>query len=127
MNKQTVALLPCLLGLLVAGWCTWALAAEKQPIKKPQHPQLSAQEQYIACDQCHAENTPDLHKQWFESRHGVAMVKCYQCHGTFETFRVTPRREDCAVCHENMMKKCPQDKACWQCHLPHSFKVKKER
>jgi hypothetical protein len=112
----------CLIALVVLVACSsLALAAGK----KGKHPKLSKQEQYIACEQCHAESTPDLHKQWFDSRHGVAMVKCYQCHGTFETFRVTPKRSDCAACHENMMKKCPQNKDCWQCHLPHAFKVKK--
>ena len=92
---------------------------------KQAHPELSEQEKYIDCAQCHAENTPQLHQQWFASRHGVAMVKCYQCHGTFETFHVTPTRQDCAVCHENMLQKCPQDKPCWQCHIPHSFQLKK--
>lgn len=92
---------------------------------KQTHPELSEQEQYIDCAQCHAENTPQLHQEWFASRHGVAMVKCYQCHGTFETFHVTPTRQDCAVCHENMLQKCPQDKPCWQCHTPHSFQLKK--
>ena len=121
--KNTMRLLSrCLLALVVlAGCSTLALAAEK----KRTHPKLTAQEQYIACEQCHADTTPELHKEWFDSRHGVAMVKCYQCHGTFETFRVTPKRQDCAACHENMMKKCPPDKACWQCHLPHAFKTKK--
>ena len=122
MKTNALLLSRCLLTLLVlAGCCTLVLAAEK----KGKHPKLSEQEKYIACDQCHLETTPELHKEWFDSRHGVAMVKCYQCHGTFETFRVTPKRQDCAVCHENMMKKCPQDKTCWQCHLPHTFKAKK--
>lgn len=92
--------------------------------EKQYHPELSEQEKYIDCAQCHAENTPQLHQEWFASRHGVAMVKCYQCHGTFETFHVTPTRQDCAVCHENMLQKCPQDKPCWQCHIPHSFQLK---
>lgn len=122
MKRDALSLSRYLFVLLtMAGCCTLSLAAEK-PV---QHPKLSEQEKYIACDQCHAESTPELHKQWFDSRHGMAMVKCYQCHGTFETFRVTPTRQDCAACHENMMQKCPQDKSCWQCHVPHSFKTKK--
>ena len=97
-------------------------AIEPEP---PSHPELSAQEQYIPCAQCHQEATPEVYQQWFDSRHGLAMVKCYQCHGTFETFRLTPTRQDCAVCHENMMDKCPQDNPCWDCHLPHDFTIKK--
>ena len=122
MKKNKVLLSKGLAVLLVAAGCSWALAAEK----KPAHPQLSEQERYIACDACHQENTPDLYQEWYDSRHGMAMVKCYQCHGTFETFRITPKKQDCAVCHENMLKKCPQDKACWQCHIPHSFKLQEK-
>nr|WP_320012102.1 multiheme C-type cytochrome [uncultured Desulfobulbus sp.] len=101
-----------------------AVGTATKPEPSP-HPELSAQEQYIPCAQCHQESTPELYQQWFDSRHGLAMVKCYQCHGTFETFRLTPTRQDCAVCHENMMDKCPQDKPCWDCHLPHDFTIKK--
>ncbi|HEB50679.1 MAG TPA: hypothetical protein ENI89_08730 [Desulfobulbus sp.] len=79
---------------------------------------------YIPCSQCHREATPEVYSQWYNSAHGIAMVKCYQCHGTFETFRLTPKRDNCAVCHEKMMQKCPADRACWQCHLPHSFRRK---
>ena len=120
-NKGMILCRGLLTLLITAGCCALAGAAEK----KMMHPKLSEQEKNISCDQCHEEVTPELRKEWFDSRHGIAMVKCYQCHGTFETFRVTPKRQDCAVCHENMLKKCPQNKACWQCHIPHSFKQKK--
>ena len=89
-----------------------------------QHPELSEQEMYVPCSQCHKESSPEIYTQWYESSHGIAMVKCYQCHGTFETFKVIPSREDCAVCHEKMMNKCSQDKDCWQCHIAHVFPVK---
>lgn len=85
------------------------------------HPELSEQEMLIACADCHKDATPEVEKQWFDSVHGIAMVKCYQCHGTFETFKVTPTKADCATCHANMLEKCPQDKPCWECHVPHSF------
>ena len=108
-----------LLLIALSPGAVWSVSA------KQAHPELSEQEKYIDCAQCHAENTSQLHQEWFASRHGVAMVKCYQCHGTFETFHITPTRQDCAVCHENMLQKCPQDKPCWQCHIPHSFQLKK--
>ncbi len=92
---------------------------------KDTHPDLSEQEMLIACSDCHRENTPDIEKEWFDSLHGIAMVKCYQCHGTFETFKVTPSKADCATCHQDMLEKCSQDKACWECHVPHSFKAEK--
>lgn len=121
MKHNALLLCRCLLVLLFITGC-WSVASATG--KNGKHPQITEQEKYIACDQCHAETTAELHKEWFDSHHGIAMVKCYQCHGTFETFRVTPRPQDCAACHENMMNKCPQDKACWQCHIPHTFKTK---
>lgn len=93
--------------------------------EKVTHPELSEQDMLMACSDCHREETPELEKEWYESVHGIAMVKCYQCHGTFESFKVTPDREDCATCHLNMMDKCPDDKPCWECHVPHSFKAAK--
>lgn len=89
------------------------------------HPELSEQEMLTACAECHREATPEVEKEWFDSVHGIAMIKCYQCHGTFESFTVTPSRENCAVCHANMLDKCSDKKPCWECHIPHSFKEKK--
>jgi len=93
--------------------------------EKVQHPELSEQEKLVACADCHRESTPEVEKEWYDSVHGIAMVKCYQCHGTFETFRVTPPKADCATCHTDMLRKCPKEKECWECHVPHTFKVKK--
>ena len=92
---------------------------------KAEHPELSEQEMYIACSDCHKETTPEIEKQWYDSTHGIAMIKCYQCHGTYETFKVTPTKADCAVCHADQLEKCAKDKACWDCHVPHVFKAQK--
>ncbi|PHR28489.1 MAG: multiheme C-type cytochrome [Desulfotalea sp.] len=92
---------------------------------KAVHPELSEQEMYISCADCHKEATPELEKQWYDSSHGIAIVKCYQCHGTFGTFKLTPTRTDCAVCHMDQLTKCSTDTACWDCHTPHLFKAKK--
>ena len=93
--------------------------------EKTVHPDLSEQEMLVDCADCHREATPEVEKEWYNSLHGIAMVKCYQCHGTFGDFVVTPSRENCATCHLDMMDKCPKDKPCWECHIPHSFKQKK--
>jgi hypothetical protein len=89
------------------------------------HPELTEQEMLIACSDCHKDVSPELEEEWYTSVHGIAMVKCYQCHGTFESFKVTPSRADCAVCHADMLEKCQKDKQCWECHIPHSFKAEK--
>ncbi len=89
------------------------------------HPELSEQEKLISCADCHKETTPEIQKDWYDSLLRIAMVKCYQCHGTFGEFAVTPTRENCGTCHTGRMKKYTDDKPCWECHTPHSFKVKK--
>ncbi len=111
--------------LLVMGLALFAISAVASDDDKAAHPDLSEQEMLIACSDCHREATPEVEKQWYDSLHGIAMVKCYQCHGTFETFKVTPSKQDCAICHTDMLEKCPKEKACWECHVPHSFKEKK--
>lgn len=87
------------------------------------HPDLDDQDKLTACLVCHEDATPDLHEEWFESRHGLANVKCYQCHGTFENLKVSPSVESCAACHTDRLDHCPGDKACWACHKAHSFKI----
>jgi hypothetical protein len=109
-----------MLGMLLLS--TLAMAAGTE---KVMHPELSEQEMLTPCADCHREATPEVEKEWFNSLHGIAMVKCYQCHGTFGDFVVTPSRENCATCHLDMMEKCSKDKPCWECHIPHSFKEKK--
>ncbi len=92
---------------------------------KTVHPELSQQEMLVACADCHREVTPEVEKEWYNSLHGLGMVKCYECHGTFGDFSVTPTRQTCGTCHADMLEKCPKDKPCWECHIPHSFKEKK--
>jgi hypothetical protein len=85
------------------------------------HPQLTAQEMLVACNECHMEATPDLYAEWYGSTHGIGFVKCYQCHGTFEQMMTTPRNSDCAVCHAGMLGEHTGSQACWQCHPAHTF------
>ena len=99
--------------------------------EKAVHPDLSEQEMLNDCAACHRDATPDIEKEWNDSLHGIAMVKCYQCHGTFETFVVEPARENCATCHADKMENHANklgkaaDTPCWECHVPHSFQAKK--
>lgn len=114
------ALVLSLLGMVLLS--VTVKAADRE---KAMHPELSEQEMLIACADCHKDVTPEIEKEWYDSLHGIAMVKCYECHGTFGNFSVTPTRQTCGTCHADMLKKCPQDKPCWECHVPHSFKLKK--
>ena len=90
------------------------------------HPSLSEQEKYIACSDCHQDATPEIYQQWYDSGHGIGMVKCYECHGTFENFQVVPDTANCAVCHSAQFNKTPAAAGqCWSCHPAHSFAMHK--
>ena len=125
MKKKKALRLTFLLGGALMMMLTYATGwSSDTPFEE--HPKLDEQEMYIACADCHQEATPEVEKQWHESVHGIAMVKCYQCHGTFETFRVNPGKDNCATCHANQIdKEIAKDKQCWECHVPHSFKAEK--
>ncbi|MBC8316972.1 MAG: multiheme C-type cytochrome [Desulfobulbaceae bacterium] len=89
------------------------------------HPQLTEQEKLRPCSECHQIETPEIYDEWYNSRHGLGMVKCYQCHGTYENMLTVPEKSTCGFCHNGALEKCPADKPCWQCHAVHTFKVKK--
>lgn len=111
-----------LIALCLLCTCTSVHGAENNASKTGIHPEMTEQEKLLPCDECHQQATPDVYRQWFDSSHGIGMVKCYQCHGTYENLKTTPAISDCAVCHVKMVEKCPKDKPCWSCHIPHSFK-----
>lgn len=122
MRKTTgvkqVGMLLVVLGLML--YSVSVMAGKKGQLM---HPELTEQEQLIACADCHKETTPEIEKEWYDSVHGIAMIKCYQCHGTFGEIVVTPSKSNCATCHADMLDKEP-DTPCWECHVPHSFKAK---
>jgi len=89
------------------------------------HPALSEQEKLIACQDCHRDATPDVYEEWYESAHGMAQVKCYECHGTFEELKTVPDETSCAVCHDAQCKQKTTGKQCWECHPAHKFTVHK--
>ena len=76
------------------------------------------------CDGCHAELTPEVHAQWFASKHGLLNVKCFVCHGsTGEDFVRTPLPERCIGCHFANVESLGHDfmdgRECFTCHPPH--------
>ena len=109
----------------VLGTGSALLAGEEGKTVAEGHADLTEQQMLIACSECDQTETPDIYAQWYDSLHGIGMVKCYQCHGTFENLAVVPDKSVCGVCHSAAMAKCPTDKPCWDCHQPHTFKVKK--
>lgn len=125
VRVKNAALMLAAFGLMLFAASDRAGAGEKAA-----HPELSEQEMLMDCAECHKGVTPEVEKEWNDSLHGIAMVKCYQCHGTFESFAVEPSMENCSICHadklENHAEKLGKaaNTLCWECHVPHSFQAK---
>jgi hypothetical protein len=93
----------------------------QQANSMPTHPELDSQEMLVSCASCHRDVTPDIYKQWYDSRHGIGNVKCFQCHGTYENFRKIPAETSCASCHNEQFGHSVAGKKCWDCHPAHNF------
>ena len=85
------------------------------------HVELDDQEIYTPCAECHRDETPDIYDVWYDSTHGIANVKCYQCHGTYEDMERVPDMARCESCHAGRIENCGDGMACWQCHPAHRF------
>lgn len=82
------------------------------------------------CYECHAKATPKVAQDWFESKHGVMLVKCFVCHGQPDgkgsiPFSVDPDvNQTCRKCHDpsiQMMEaKYGLDPQCNGCHPFHN-------
>ncbi len=131
MKRWPLLIILIISGLLIA--CSTSSTATKKVMpskakmakEKEQHPPLSSQEKLTPCSQCHKEATPQIYKEWYSSLHGLDNVKCFQCHGTFEDFHVTPPVMKCEACHAQEVEKMTVKKACWECHPAHGFKEHK--
>ncbi len=90
---------------------------------------LKAPDKLADCYECHKKATPKIAQDWFESKHGVMLVKCFVCHGQPDgkgsvPFAVNPDvKMTCRKCHgpsiENMQRKYGLDLECNSCHPFH--------
>lgn len=89
------------------------------------HATLTEQHKLIACSDCHKDATPDIHREWYSSTHGLGGVKCYQCHNSFENLVRSPDiHQSCNSCHAdkvNNEEHTEGEDTCWECHQGHSF------
>ncbi len=126
MKRHILKLCLLVLTIAVATACT-AGASKKGAVTKAAggHPELNQQEMLTPCSQCHKDATPEVYKEWYNSVHGIANVKCFQCHGTYENLKASPDEASCAACHNAQYQKRPKDKKCWECHPAHHFFIHK--
>jgi len=87
------------------------------------HSSLSEEEKYQPCYQCHKDVTPNIYQEWYESRHGLDNVRCFQCHGLYDELKRVPDEAKCATCHGKEVGHSVAGKTCWECHPSHKFVV----
>ncbi len=117
-----------LIMLFISVMMAFSLAYANAEKKDDPHEGFTEEEKLIPCFECHMTETPKIYKEWYDSTHGIANVKCYQCHGTYENMKKTPELSTCAVCHEGkFVKKHTRDKKCEECHSAHIFKAKNKK
>jgi len=58
------------------------VSAAPQKATQAAHPDVGADNGPDACRTCHADQTPDVVKQWESGPHGLMLVKCFVCHGS---------------------------------------------
>lgn len=105
----------------------------QQTVQKAQHPGYPENKDELeatTCRECHSQVTPEIYKEWAQSKHGVDNVRCFVCHGDFKNFKKTPSVETCRGCHAKqysqiMLPTGKSDKTCWSCHPAHRLTVHK--
>ena len=90
---------------------------------------LKAPDDAADCYECHKKATPKIAQDWYESKHGVALMKCFVCHGQPDgkgsvPWAVVPDPIDvCQKCHDPAMKRMAEkygvEPDCYKCHPFH--------
>lgn len=114
----------CLLVGLYFLYMNWAFPNECY--KNAKH--LMAGEMEGDCYTCHMKATARIAQEWFESKHGVVLVRCQTCHGLPDgsgaiPFTRQPGVDICAKCHslaiQQMEAKFGETGNCMTCHPRH--------
>ncbi len=128
---------PCtiiILALLLCGggyfaYITWAFPVVKCEAAKHLEPKQGMEGD---CYGCHVKATPKVAQEWYESKHGVTLVRCQTCHGQPDgkgsiPFAQKPGVEVCQSCHgpaiERMEAKFGKRDDCATCHLAHQSPI----
>ena len=90
---------------------------------------LDSPENVADCFACHVKATPKVAQDWYESKHGVVLVKCFVCHGQPDgkgsvPYAVNPDVDTtCRKCHDTsileMERKYGLPLKCVECHPFH--------
>ncbi len=128
--RKPIILIPSLivLGLLLGGgyfaYISWAFPEVRCEAAK----HLDSPELMGDCYGCHLKATPRIAQEWYESKHGITLVRCQTCHGQPDgkgsiPFTRRPGVDICARCHslsiDRMEAKFGKRDDCSSCHPYH--------
>ena len=131
MLRKPVIAIPLLLVVLVGGYfayVSWAFPAVRCEAAK----HLDSPERMGDCYGCHIKATAKVAQEWYESKHGVTLVRCQTCHGQPDgkgsvAFTRTPGADLCARCHslsiDRMEAKFGKRDDCSSCHPYHQSPI----
>ena len=87
------------------------------------------EDQQVDCYGCHQKISPKTAQNWYESKHGVDLVKCAMCHGSPDNkgsipFSAKPSPDlICVRCHDPAIKTMRERHGvradCYGCHPVH--------
>lgn len=117
----------CAIAVFIGGYFAYmAWAFPESRCEAAKH--LAAGQMEGDCYGCHAKATPAVAQQWYESKHGITLVRCQTCHGMPDgqgslQFARIPDQQVCARCHsaaiQRMEVKFGQRNDCVTCHPYH--------
>lgn len=128
MKLTKVAIYGCVFAVLLVGsyfiYMAWAFPETR--CEGAKHLQAAGLEG--DCYGCHMKATPAVAQHWYESKHGMILVRCQTCHGMPDgngslKFTRSPGIEVCARCHSSainaMQAKFGNRQDCNSCHPYH--------
>lgn len=129
-NLLKKLLLLALIGIVVAGIAFFIFLNTAFPKTRCEFvTHLESPEITSECYECHIKATPKIAQDWYESKHGLTLVKCFVCHGQPDGKGSVPYAVDpdvdatCRKCHDTSINKMEAryglDPACNACHPYH--------
>jgi hypothetical protein len=126
-KKWLVVFLVALLAIGISFFIYFNRAFPKTRCEAVNH--LDSPDTASDCYECHLKATPKIAQDWYESKHGVMLVKCFVCHGQPDgkgsvPYMVNPDvNATCRKCHDPSIKKMVAkyglDPDCNTCHPFH--------
>ncbi len=127
VTKWLVLIVLCILAMGIIAFIYLQQAFPEVKCTAAKH--LESPNSAADCYACHLKATPKVAQDWYESKHGVMLVKCFVCHGEPDGKGSVPYAVDpdvnttCRKCHDpsvnRMVAKYGLQPECNQCHPYH--------